>query len=321
MLTTPDIALVLLLAMALDGAIGDPAWLYRRVPHPVALLGRLVHWLDRMANRDTMAASTRRLAGTASLAVAVAASAGAGWTIHRALAGFDFGWTVESLVMSAFIAQRGLYRHVAAVADGLDRGLAQGRAAVALIVGRDPDSLDEAAVGRAALESLAENYSDGVVAPAFWALVGGLPALLAYKAINTADSMIGHRTPRHAEFGWAAARLDDWANLVPARLSGLLLAAAALPMPGADALGALKAMRRDARRHRSPNAGWQEAALAGALGLALAGPRRYQGGAVEDAWMGDGRALCTAADIRRGLTLYVIACLFAATAVGALALV
>src|SRR5690554_4671448 len=191
--------------------------------------------------------------------------------------------------MSSLVAQKSLYDHVAAVARGLEQGgLEGGRKAVSLIVGRDPESLDQAGVARAAIESLSENFSDAVVAPVFWAALFGLPGLLAYKAVNTADSMIGHRTPRHAAFGWAAARLDDAVNLIPARLAGLRIAGAALLLPGARAGNALRAMGRDAPRHRSPNAGWQEAAMGGALGLALAGPRRYGGQVVEDAWMGAG---------------------------------
>jgi adenosylcobinamide-phosphate synthase len=188
---------------------------------------------------------------------------------------------------------------VRAVAAGLDQGLAEGRRAVSRIVGRDPDRLDAPAVARAAIESLAENLSDGVVAPLFWAVLLGLPGIVAYKAINTLDSMVGHKSPRHLAFGWASARADDLVNLLPARLTGLLLALAA----GRAAARAWRAMRRDAGLHRSPNAGWPEAAMAGALGLRLAGPRVYGGNRVEDAWMGDGRAEATAADIRRGLGL------------------
>ncbi|HEY2113391.1 MAG TPA: cobalamin biosynthesis protein, partial [Dongiaceae bacterium] len=219
-------------------------------------------------------------------------------------------------------AQNSLYRHVAAVARRLrEEGLAGGRRAVARIVGRDPESLDEAGVSRAALESLAENFSDGVTAPLFLALLLGLSGILAYKAMNTADSMIGHRTPRHLAFGWASARLDDLLNLIPARLAGLVLAATAFLLPGMSAAEALRAMARDARRHRSPNAGWPEAAMAGALGLAFAGPRRYGGEIVEDHWMNaGGRRDATAADIRRGLSLYVGACAMQGALVAILAI-
>jgi len=181
-------------------------------------------------------------------------------------------------------------------------GIAAGRAAVAKIVGRDPQTLDAAGVARAAIESLAENFSDAVVAPVFWMAISGLPGAALYKAINTADSMIGHRTPRYEAFGWAAARLDDLVNLPASRLSALLLVAAAALNKNAAA--AWRAVRRDASRHRSPNAGYPEAAMAGALGLSLAGPRVYGGVTIDDATMGDGRRDATAADIRRALTLY-----------------
>jgi adenosylcobinamide-phosphate synthase len=209
---------------------------------------------------------------------------------------------------SSLFAQRSLWLHVAAVARGLEKyGLEGGRAAVSRIVGRDPDSLDEAAVSRAAIESLAENFSDGIVAPAFWCALFGLPGIAAYKAINTADSMIGHTTGRHRAFGWAAARLDDLVNLPASRLSAGWIALAAM-MIGSNGEAALKTARRDAKHHRSPNAGWPEAAMAGALGLRLAGPRVYGAERVDDRWMGDGRAEATAADIRRALDLYRVAC-------------
>jgi adenosylcobinamide-phosphate synthase len=181
--------------------------------------------------------------------------------------------------------------------------------AVSRIVGRDPEALDEAGVCRAAIESTAENFSDGIVAPAFWYLIAGLPGILAYKAVNTADSMIGHRSDRYRAFGWAAARLDDLLNYIPARISGALLTAAA-PAVGGSAKGALNAMLRDARKHRSANAGWPEAAMAGALGLALAGPRIYASGRVEDAWMNaSGRPNAKPSDIASALRLLVATCL------------
>jgi adenosylcobinamide-phosphate synthase len=215
------------------------------------------------------------------------------------------GIVLAAVLASTLIAQRSLREHVARVAAALEHdGLAAGREAVSHIVGRDPDTLDEAGVARAAIESLAENFSDGVVAPAFWLAVAGLAGGAAYKAINTADSMIGHRTPRHRAFGWAAARLDDLVNLPASRLTALLIVAAAAVSPDASAGNAWRSVRRDAPQHRSPNAGYPEAAMAGALGLALAGPRVYGGVKVEDAIMGDGRRAATAADIRAALRLY-----------------
>lgn len=305
-----DRAALLLLAQIADAVIGDPDVLWRRVSHPVVWVGRMIAMLDHFWNRETDPPSRRRLWGGGALISVLLAAAVIGVLItalaHRLGV---VGWVIEVAVVAILLAQRSLYQHVAAVADGLTRdGLAGGRAAVARIVGRDPESLDTAGVCRAAIESAAENFSDGVVAPAFWYLLGGLPALLAYKALNTADSMIGHRTERYRAFGWATARLDDLANWVPARVSAGLVVLAAWFQADADPTAAWWAVRRDANHHRSPNAGWPEAAFAGALGLRLAGPRRYGESMVEDAWMGDGRAEATAEDIRRALSLFGGSC-------------
>jgi adenosylcobinamide-phosphate synthase len=210
-----------------------------------------------------------------------------------------------AVLASSLLSQKSLADHVKAVADALDDdGLPAGRKAVSMIVGRDPENLDEAGVSRAAIESLAENFSDGIVAPAFWLGVGGLAGGVAYKAANTADSMIGHRTPRHEAFGWAAARFDDLINLPASRLTALLIVLGAFFVEGASLKNAWSAVWRDAKKHRSPNAGWPEAAMAGALGLALAGPRVYGGVLVDDVFMGAGRREATSADIRRALKLY-----------------
>jgi adenosylcobinamide-phosphate synthase len=215
---------------------------------------------------------------------------------------------VEAVLASTLIAQQSLYRHVAAVADALEQeGLAGGRRAVSMIVGRDPESLDDYGVSRAAIESCAENFSDGIVAPVFWFAVLGFPGLVAYKAINTADSMIGHRTERHEAFGWASARFDDLVNLPASRLSALWLVLAAVPL-GLSPAGALRTLRNDASHHRSPNAGWPEAAMAGALGIRLSGPRIYDGVPMEERWVGEGRSELTAKDIRAALKLYRTAC-------------
>jgi len=218
-----------------------------------------------------------------------------------------WAWFLEAILVSTLLAFRGLYIHVAAVAGSLAEGLDAGRRAVREIVGRDPESLDEGGVGRAAVESLAENFSDGVVAPVFWYLLLGLPGLFAYKAINTLDSMVGHRNERYRQFGWAAAKLDDLVNLPASRLTGAIFIGTALILPNASASRSFRAVLRDASRHRSPNAGWCEAAVAGALDLALGGPRIYQGERVEDAWMGDGDKTVGPADIRRALRLYIAA--------------
>lgn len=250
----------LLAALLLDAALGEPDALWRRVPHPAVLMGRAVARLDAALNRG----GARRARGAAALVLLLLGAAAAGWAVSL----LPFGSALGAAVL---LAQRSLAEHVAAVAAGLRAGLPEGRAAVARIVGRDTAAMDAPAVARAAIESGAENLSDGVVAPALWFALGGLPAMAAYKALNTADSMIGHRTPRHEAFGWAAARADDLANWVPARLTALAIAA----LHGRLADG--RAIAADARLHRSPNAGWPEAAAARALGVALSGPRAYGG--------------------------------------------
>lgn len=293
-------AAALALALAVDARFGEPEAIYRRVPHPVVLIGRLIGRLDRLLHGPSAPAQAQRLAGAVLLASVLAVAVAAALAIQALAALLPGGWILEGLVMSTLLAQRSLVTHVRAVADGLRQGLVEGRSAVARIVGRDPDALDAHGVARAALESLAENLSDAVVAPLFWGVLLGLPGMAAYKALNTADSMIGHRTPRHLHIGWASARLDDLANLVPARLTALLLVAVA---PADRRREALAACRRDAPHHRSPNAGWPEAALAGALGVRLAGPRSYGGVAVRDGWMGDGRAEVLPEDIEVGIRL------------------
>ena len=314
-MTPIDHAPILLLALILDAIIGDPDWIYRRAPHPVVLFGRMIGWFDQAWNRDTQADGVRRLFGSAAVLIVLALAAGIGWLIQIGLRGAPYAIALEALIASLFLAQNSLYRHVVAVADAQNNGssdLRAAQAAVGQIVGRDPTSLDQAGVCRAAIESLAENFSDGVAAPVFWYLLLGLPGLLAYKALNTADSMIGHLNDRHRAFGWAAARLDDLANYLPARLGAIALAGAAVCLPGMSAKAAIGTSIRDANNHRSVNAGWPEAAMAGALGLRIAGPRRYDGALVEDAWMGDGRADARPDDIRRGLRLYLGACLILA---------
>ncbi len=310
----------LLMSLAIDAVIGDPEALNRRGLHPVQLIGRVIAWTDDRFNRESDRPGRRRNLGAWTIAGLTVGALVLGCLIQSILLALPLGSLWLAIVMSTLIAQRSLYDHVAAVAAGLETGgLGDGRLAVSRVVGRDPDALDQAGVSRAAIESLAENFSDGVVAPLFWAALFGLPGLLAYKVINTADSMIGHKTPRHLHFGWGAARLDDLANFIPARLSGLLVCLAALLLPGSDPRAAWQAIRRDARHHRSPNAGWPEAAFAGALGLAVAGPRVYHGEMVEDHWMNDGgRPHAAAPDIRTALRLFVRACLVQAALLGAL---
>ena len=277
----------------------------RSIGHPVIWMGGLIAVLERRWNRETMAPALRRRFGTVAVVLLVGIVAVAAFIIERGLLILPFGLIGVGVIASTLIAQRSLHQHVARVADALDNvGLASGREAVSHIVSRDTDALDEAGVARAAIESLAENFSDGVVAPVLWMIIAGLPGAAIYKAVNTADSMIGHRNARFQAFGWAAARFDDLLNLPASRLSALLIIAAAAATKGTSASAAWRAVRRDARHHRSPNAGYAEAAMAGALGLALAGPRSYAGVHVDDAFMGNGRYAAKTNDIRAALGLY-----------------
>jgi adenosylcobinamide-phosphate synthase len=306
--TPPAVSNLTILAGALliEAAFGYPDVLFRALGHPVTWVGAAIAWLDRTLNRG----AARRLAGVLAVTVLLLAAGLPAWALQVAILHWlprPAALAILAVIASTLLAQRSLWRHVRAVEQALRLGLPEGRAAVAHIVGRNPAYLDTHGVARAAIESLAENFADGVVAPALWCAVAGLPGIALYKVINTADSMIGHRTPRHAAFGWAAARLDDLVNLPASRLTGLLLMGAAL-LRGAGAAAAWRAMRRDATKHRSPNAGWPEAAMAGALGLRLNGPRVYGETRVEDAWMGDGCAAATPDDIARALALYRTAC-------------
>jgi adenosylcobinamide-phosphate synthase len=302
--------LLLVAGLVIDALFGDMPVIFRHIDHPVVVAGRAIAFFDRKLNRANRSEASRRDRGIVTVILLVAAAAGLGLAIERLCRGHLPGAVIEALLIAVLVAQRSLYDHVAAVAGALDAGgLAAGRAAVRRIVGRDPMTLDRHGVARAAIESLAENFSDGVVAPVFWYLLLGLPGLFAYKMANTLDSMIGHRTPHYRSFGWAAARLDDVLNLVPAPISGLLLAAAAVLADRCPPDRSLVIMIRDGRKHHSPNAGWPEGAMAGALGLALAGPRRYPEGLVDDPWLGDGSARAATSDIVRALRLYRLACL------------
>jgi adenosylcobinamide-phosphate synthase len=304
-----DHLVVVVLALVIDAIIGDPDCIWRRAPHPAALLGRSIGRFDQLFNRENWSPNGRKTAGVAAVLMLTGIAALLGWVIERALPRGVGGDILLGLVASIFIAQNSLYRHVARVGDAFaNGGLDAARSAVSMIVGRDPQSLDEPGVCRAAIESCAENFSDGVVAPVFWLAFLGLPGLIAYKAINTADSMIGHRNPQYINFGWSAARLDDLVNLIPARLAGLLLAFAA-PFAKGSVSDALRTMLRDASKHRSPNAGWPESAMAGALDLSLAGPRHYSEGVVDDPYLNArGRKDATPEDIGRALRMLVAAC-------------
>ncbi|HUO54694.1 MAG TPA: adenosylcobinamide-phosphate synthase CbiB [Rhodoblastus sp.] len=308
MIFASPIALALA-ALLIEAFFGYPAPVYAAIRHPVTWIGALIARLERMLNRPGLSPRRRREFGALTLVIVLAASVlVAGLLIDLAPPG-AIGFALLAILASSLVAQRSLYDHVAAVAEALEQeGLEAGRAKVAMIVGRDVAALDVAGVSRAAVESLAENFSDGVVAPAFWTALFGLKGGALYKAANTADSMIGHKSERYRDFGWAAARFDDLVNLPASRLAVLWLVLAAAFTRGAEWRGAWAAAQRDARKHRSPNAGWPEAAIAGALGFRLAGPRVYGGVAVDDVYMGDGRAELDARDIRRALALYRRAC-------------
>lgn len=294
--------IVTALALLIERLAGYPDALHRAIGHPVEWIGRFIGWLDQRFNPAERPAS--RLTGVLALLALLLVTGGLAVAVAMLLRQLPFGWVAEAVIATAFLAQKSLGDHVRAVADGLRTSLDQGRKAVSRIVGRDPQALDRSGVSRAALESLAENASDGIVAPAFWLVIGGLPGIVLYKAINTADSMIGHKSPRHLSFGWAAAKLDDLVNIPCSRLTGLLFALAAGFSGRADMKASFAAMYRDADHHVSPNAGWPEAALAGALAIRLGGSRSYGGRLVDLASMGDGKDDLDESDIARGLTLY-----------------
>jgi adenosylcobinamide-phosphate synthase len=287
-------------AMAVDALIGWPAPLFARIGHPVTWLGRLIAAVDAAWNRPSDPPRLRRAAGVAGALLVIALAVALGWALQSLLPAGWIGILLVGVLAWPLVALRSLHDHVAAVARPLLGGDLDGaRAAVSRIVGRDPAALDEAGIARAAIESLAENASDGIVAPLFWGALFGLPGIFGYKAINTLDSMIGHRSERHECFGWAAARIDDVANFIPARLTGFLFVLLAQKRSEA-----LSCMTRDARRHRSPNAGWPEAAMAGALGVRLSGPRIYNGSVTNEPWLNAGARDPRAADIGEGLAIY-----------------
>ena len=268
--------------------MGEPVWLWSRLPHPAVAMGRVVSWLDRRLN----AGPDQKRNGAIASAVLIVGAGVLGIVLSQ------FGPLVEIVIAAILLAQRSLANHVTAVADALRLSIGDGRLVVARIVSRDCRAMTEPQVARAAIESASENLSDGIIAPAFWFLIAGLPGLLIYKIVNTADSMIGYRNEQYKDFGWAAARTDDVLNLIPARLTGLMIAILSRQ------LGQWRAIAKDARRHRSPNAGWPEAAMARALGVALAGPRSYDGQMQSLAWVnGDANQDIGAAEIDRAVTM------------------
>lgn len=297
------------LSLLIERIAGYPDWLFKRIGHPVTWIGSLIALLDRKWNRENDSFSRRKFAGVMALTVFLGLTVLLAFTLQSMLLALPLGLLLVAVFGASLPAQKSLEQHVEAVARALEEdGIEGGRKAVSMIVGRDPERLDEAGVCRAAIESLAENFSDGIVAPSLWLGLLGLAGGAGYKAINTGDSMIGHRSPRHEAFGWASARLDDLVNLPASRLTGLLFVLAACFVKGASPREGFRAIVRDAHHHRSPNAGWPEAALAGALGFALAGPRSYGGQMIEARFMGEGgRRDLMAADIRRALRLTRIA--------------
>ncbi len=303
--------LILFLALLADRYFGDPEWLWAKIPHPVVIFGKAIDFADKQFNKPANSDYERRRNGLITMLGLLALAAAVGFFVDLALRTISpFGELIEALIVAVFLAQKSLGDHVTRVAVALrEEGIVGARKAVSMIVGRDPEVLDDAAVSRAAIESLAENTSDGIIAPAFWYALFGLPGLLAYKVLNTANSMIGHMNDRHRDFGRFAAKLDDVANWIPARLTGLLISAAAWILHGYDAaLRSFNVMMRDARLHRSPNAGWPEAAMAGAIEVALAGPRVYGGVIANEPMLnGAGRRDAGADNIEDALDIFSVA--------------
>ena len=302
-----DPLILLLFALILDAYLGEARFLFRWTGHPVEWIGGLIEFLDTKLNREKRGDVVRTIRGALVVIFVVVIAGGVGVAIAWTSLTNPWGWFIELTLIFTLLAGRSLYDHVNAVALGLDENTEAGRQAVRHIVGRNPSLLDDHGVARAAIESAAENFSDGLIAPVFWYVLLGLPGLCIYKAVNTMDSMIGYKNTRYAAFGFTAAKLDDALNLLPSRLAGLFIVVAAFFAPNANPVAAWRIMWRDAGKHGSPSAGWTEAPMAGALKIALAGPRKYGEKVVDGAWMGDGTARVDAKDIRRALKLYIIA--------------
>jgi adenosylcobinamide-phosphate synthase len=292
------------LAVLVERSLGYPDSVFRIIGHPVQWIGALISWLEERLNTTPHISIEGKLRGAATVVALLAVVVIPAWMLADVLSRFSWGWIVEALIATAFIAQKSMRDHVVDVVHALSSSLAAGRLSVAKIVGRDTTQLDESGVAKAALESLAENTADGIVAPVFWFAVLGLPGLVAYKAINTADSMIGHKSEKYLHFGFAAAKLDDLVNLPASRLTALFFAAAAALNSSNAGKRALIAAWRDAGKHRSPNAGWPEAAMAGAMGVRFGGPRNYEGEHVDLPFMGEGRDQFSSGDITSGLVIY-----------------
>ncbi len=306
-------------ALIIDAIIGDPDWLWRKVSHPVVWIGYVISKLDERFNISTDDQTQRQKKGVYALIFLVIFGAAFGLLLQYLIDGLALAWGIEAVVVAIFLSGRSLYDHVARVAEKLENAdLSEARLAVGQIVGRDPQTLDRASIARAAIESLAENFSDGVVAPAFWYLVAGLPGLIVYKVINTADSMIGHKTDRHLDFGKATARLDDLVNLPASRITAIFCVISVAFIHGVGAAKyAWSTIGEDAAKHRSPNAGWPEAAMAGGLDIALSGPRTYEGKSDNEPWINQiGRKKIDQNDIKMALRLYITGLLILAVVVG-----
>lgn len=307
-----DPLFILLLALILDWYFGEPVALWSRLPHPIVLFGKAVSFIDKRFNHVKDKPESQYKKGAISISFLLF-SALMGAFLLEWLIGFlwVFGFFIELFIVFVLLAQKSLADHVEAVAEGLkDDGLKGGRKAVAMIVGRDPSSLDKQGVSRAAIESLAENFSDGVVAPAFWYAVFGLPGIIVYKMINTADSMIAYRNEKYLWFGRVAAQIDDLANWLPARLSAILIALGAGMLNGVNAFrNAMIVALRDSGLHRSPNAGWPEAAMAGGADIALGGPRIYPEETVQQAYLNSaGKHDLGVKDIKQAIQIFALAC-------------
>jgi adenosylcobinamide-phosphate synthase len=315
-----DPLILLLLALIVEAYVGEAKFIFKTVRHPIRIIGDVIGFFDTKLNREDRAERDRAFRGALVVAVIIILAISVGWSVSWLSLNHPLGWIIEFLGLVSLLSARNLYDHVRDVAKGLRKSVNEGRSAVAHIVGRDPDNLDGPGVARAAIESLAENFGDGLIAPVFWYALFGFPGILVYKAVNTLDSMIGYKSPRYRAFGMTAARLDDVLNLIPARLAGLFIVFASVFVPTAKPAQALKVMLRDSRLHRSPNAGWPEGAMAGALSLSLAGPRHYNKQTINDPWIGGGKTDVTPKDISKALYLYSIACLINAMWVSAIAI-
>ena len=302
-----DPLVLLILAIILDAILGDMAFLFKIIKHPIVIIGKIINFLDQKLNRKKRGESDRAIRGALSVLAMVFLSGIFGYSVSWLSFNHPIGWVVELFILLTLLAGRSLFDHVKDVANALKLSVEDGRNAVSHIVGRDAKQLDAFGVARAAIESTAENFCDGVIAPVFWYILFGLPGLIIYKTINTMDSMIGYKNSKYKAFGMTAARLDDILNLIPARLSALFLILASFFTPNASPLNSIRTVFRDSNKHRSMNAGWPEAAMAGALNVALAGPRRYTNSVANDPWIGNGSAKALITDINRALFIYIIA--------------